>query len=290
MSNSTAAPAPCRNCAQPLAPAMKYCPACGQSTALHPPSAREFVHEFIGHYIALEGKLWKTLAKLAVPGALTREYLAGRRQRYIHPLRLYLTFSVLLFLGLSLTGASIGVGAPGESGFVVSDEGVDLKVRGAAGAAQAQGVVKADADDPPWVKDWIAKVSRFQDPQWRQSFRRTTLAYMPYALMLLVPLLALMLKLAYLKRPVLYGEHLVSAMHLQTALFILLLLPLLLPFAAVSQIANGLFVIYMVIALRRVYGGRWWASLLRGAFVAMGYFITAGLALAAVIGGVLFFS
>ena len=36
----------------------------------------------------------------ARPGALTREYLAGHRQRYTPPLRLYLVFSVLFFLNM----------------------------------------------------------------------------------------------------------------------------------------------------------------------------------------------
>ena len=78
----------CRNCGTP-APG-NFCPYCGQSTALHVLSILEFGHEIVSHYVALEGKLWRTLALLALqPGRLTREFLAGRRQRYVIPLRLY---------------------------------------------------------------------------------------------------------------------------------------------------------------------------------------------------------
>ena len=90
------APAACRNCG--AAAGGKFCPECGQETAPHPPSAWEFVHEFVGHYIALEGALWRTLAALARPGKLTNEYFAGRKRRYVLPLRLYLTASVVFFL------------------------------------------------------------------------------------------------------------------------------------------------------------------------------------------------
>ena len=56
--------------------------------------AGEFLHEFVGHYVALEGTLWRTLGLLLRhPGRLTREYLDGRRRRYVLPLRLYLTAS-----------------------------------------------------------------------------------------------------------------------------------------------------------------------------------------------------
>jgi Protein of unknown function (DUF3667) len=89
----------CRNCGSP-APG-KFCTQCGQDTAPHPPSAGEFIHEFIGHYIAFEGKLWKTLALLFFkPGQLTKEYLAGRKLRYVLPLRLYLTISLIFFVAL----------------------------------------------------------------------------------------------------------------------------------------------------------------------------------------------
>jgi predicted RNA-binding Zn-ribbon protein involved in translation (DUF1610 family) len=76
----------CPNCGAVVAG--HYCHECGQETVLHPPSAREFVHEFIGHYVALEGKLWKSLLLLLFrPGQLTLEYINGRRVRYIQPLK-----------------------------------------------------------------------------------------------------------------------------------------------------------------------------------------------------------
>src|ERR1700761_5250521 len=92
----------CRNCGH-QAP-LEFCPACGQETALHPPTLVEFLHEFVGHYVALEGTLWQTLKLLLTrPGRLTREYLGGRRRRYVLPLRLYLTCSFLFFLVVKLT-------------------------------------------------------------------------------------------------------------------------------------------------------------------------------------------
>lgn len=96
----------CRNCNAFLGdPPGKFCPACGQDTLNHPPTFWEFVHEFITHYVALEGKLWKTLALLFFnPAELTREYRAGRKLRYISPLRLYITASFLFFLVVKIAG------------------------------------------------------------------------------------------------------------------------------------------------------------------------------------------
>ncbi len=96
----------CRNCDANLPlPVVNFCPSCGQDTLNHPPTFWEFVHEFITHYVALEGKLWKTLWLLFLkPAELTREYRAGRKQRYISPLRLYITASFLFFLVVKIAG------------------------------------------------------------------------------------------------------------------------------------------------------------------------------------------
>jgi uncharacterized OB-fold protein len=75
----------CRNCAA-YAPD-QYCPRCGQETNEHLPSAREFVHEFVLHYFAAEGRLWRTLKALVLhPGRLTIEYLRGHKRQYVLPL------------------------------------------------------------------------------------------------------------------------------------------------------------------------------------------------------------
>ena len=85
----------CLNCNTVLVPGARFCSQCGQDTANHPPSLFEFVHEFVSHYIAVEGTLWKSLwGLMARPGFLTQEYLAGRKQRYVLPLRLLLTLGL----------------------------------------------------------------------------------------------------------------------------------------------------------------------------------------------------
>jgi len=97
----------CRNCGTTLTfPNPKYRAACGQETARHPPTVWEFIHEFITHYVALEGRLWHTLGLLFFRlGILTCRYLAGQKRRYVNPLRLYLTAGILFFIVVKLFGA-----------------------------------------------------------------------------------------------------------------------------------------------------------------------------------------
>lgn len=99
----------CRNCDARVAG--EYCANCGQETRIELPSFRAFMRDAAGRYVALDGRLWRTLyALIAWPGFLTHEYFAGRRRRYIRPARLFLVTSVLLFaiIGLVSTPRDFG--------------------------------------------------------------------------------------------------------------------------------------------------------------------------------------
>jgi hypothetical protein len=98
---STLDAAHCRDCGAPISG--NYCAHCGQETLIETPTIRQFLHELADQYVAVEGKLGRTLrVLLAQPGQLTIDYLEGRRQRYVRPLKLYLSVSVVFFglLGL----------------------------------------------------------------------------------------------------------------------------------------------------------------------------------------------
>jgi hypothetical protein len=85
----------CENCATPLQG--DYCHACGQS--VHNPT-RHFGHaveEVLESFWHLDGRAFRTLRDLMVPGRIARNYLAGQRVRYIAPLRLFVILSLLTF-------------------------------------------------------------------------------------------------------------------------------------------------------------------------------------------------
>lgn len=87
----------CRNCGAALGG--QYCAACGQRSRVRLISLWELIKEAIGNITDLDSRIWITLRPLLYrPGLLTREYLAGRRARYIPPFRLYLILSVVFFV------------------------------------------------------------------------------------------------------------------------------------------------------------------------------------------------
>ena len=98
-------PVICRNCGHHVHD--KYCPRCGQHFADHNHGLWQFVAEFCEEFVRLDSKFFRTIVPLCIrPGFLTKEWVAGKRVRYITPLKLYLTLSALCFLMISLQPAS----------------------------------------------------------------------------------------------------------------------------------------------------------------------------------------
>lgn len=89
----------CPNCGEELQG--EFCQACGQKRIhRHELGLKHFFVHAAHEITDLESNkvVGTFMALLFRPGRLTHEYLAGRKGRYITPVRLYLTFSALYFL------------------------------------------------------------------------------------------------------------------------------------------------------------------------------------------------
>jgi hypothetical protein len=91
---------PCTNCG---GAASAYCARCGErQPGHHDLSVGHFAHDVVHEFVHLDSKLFRTLRDIVVkPGFVTEEYFAGRKSRYIPPLRLFLTLFALQFLAFT---------------------------------------------------------------------------------------------------------------------------------------------------------------------------------------------
>lgn len=90
-----AAPHACANCGTALEG--EYCHHCGQYAHNPLTSFRHAVEDVFESFWHLDGRIFRTLRELFVPGRVARGYLAGHRVRYIPPLRLFVILSLLTF-------------------------------------------------------------------------------------------------------------------------------------------------------------------------------------------------
>jgi len=87
----------CLNCGTPLSG--QYCGHCGQRARSRLISVWELTREAFGDLLELDSRFWRTLIPLAIrPGQLTLDYLRGRRSRFMPPFRTYLVLSIVFFL------------------------------------------------------------------------------------------------------------------------------------------------------------------------------------------------
>ena len=286
-------PAICPNCDTPTSGG-NYCQHCGQETHLHAASFAEFAHEFIGHYVALEGRLWGTFTRLMFrPGLLTLEYMRGRRKRYVEPLRLYLSLSIIFFAVLKFTGVeSVKLGDPAVAAAQRQELAQDVK-KEAAGIRDSiivNGKTVNDDGDTEELTDTVRKkypgvmkqydhFSKLDGDAQRKALSDGFFKYGPYAMFALMPLFALYLKFLYLGSGKRYGEHLLFALHTSAFAFVL--------FIAINFTTNGLLkfveicwlIGYLPWAMRRVYGGSRWATFLRWSLLMFAHGISMAIAM-----------
>lgn len=212
-----------------------WCSRCGQRQGpLHVP-LRRLVADFLEDEFSLEGRLPRTLRQLVFrPGALTLEWMAGRRSRYIAPLRLYLLTSFVMF------GAVVLARIIAEKWGVqhVFDQGAASVSRIAQDAAEAQRA--------------------------RESA--------PLVLFAAVPLFARFLRDSFRTPGLLYVDYLITALHAHAFAFIVIALTFLLEpdlgaidpvFTAIQVVLLTLIPVHLAFTLKRVFRRGWAGTLLR---------------------------
>jgi hypothetical protein len=144
----------CLNCGAALVG--PHCHECGQRAHVHR-TISAFFHDLLHGVLHFEGKTWRTLPMLAwKPGQLTRDYIDGKRARYVSPIALFLFVVFLSFALFNLLGGlgeNEGVGAQGQSLAQVKSayesgraELAELRQDRADAANDAAKVAKIDAE------------------------------------------------------------------------------------------------------------------------------------------------
>jgi hypothetical protein len=187
-----------------------------------------------------DSRLWRTLAALMLkPGFLTREFIAGRRARYLPPLRLYLVLSVVFFLWASATQTSLRAltvtthdnGTPTAALTPLAGESTSVFSPALPGESREQRAERICGKlfdyDGPWrervVRAWRRSCPRMVEDNGR-SLQEAYVHNVPRAMFLFLPLLAAVMRLMYLRPRRYYVEHLLLFVHNHAFVFLVVLL------------------------------------------------------------------
>lgn len=220
------------------------------------------IGELLAETLSLDGRTIRTLRTLIHPGRLTELYVNGKRAPYLTPPRLYLLASLILFSSAftlePLDANTVDFYLGGK--LLTTQEPV-------GGRPDLTFMNRNSMFDRWMLTHYAENFARVQAMPAQEAINvvfRGLRNAMPIALIAFLPLLALALKLLYVRRHVLYVDHLVFAAHFQSALFFTFAAVWV--FARILQVALAwtlllqviafflMVTIYLSTALRRLYG------------------------------------
>ena len=227
-------------------------------------SFRHVVADVAESFLNWDSKFTKSLGLLLIrPGWLTNQFVAGRRTRYLHPLRLYLLVSIVFFLCLRFAPIQIrpqvatdmspkdraeveeAMKNPAIPALVREEVLKSLAERTKTPASEKAGLARSaeipspspapvvtddssreqldDKSSPSWLK---RKVKENIGPHGSnaQLLIKTLRDNFSTMMLFCIPLFALVLKVLYLRQRRFYIEHLVYALHIHSFFYIAILL------------------------------------------------------------------
>ena len=93
----------CLNCGHPLQLTDVYCSYCAQMNSTKKLSVGDFFEEFFSSIINYDSRFRTSIKTLLFkPGVMSREFINGKRMKYVNPFRFYLSISILFFILLGL--------------------------------------------------------------------------------------------------------------------------------------------------------------------------------------------
>lgn len=252
----------CQNCGSELNG--EYCSTCGQRDVEVKVPLNGLIKELGEELLSFDSRLFHSLRPfLWKPGALTVEYVSGKRTRYVSPFKLYFFMSFLYFFLAAI------METPPQKAVQTSPVNVDslltsvhtdsiatLKVN--KGMKLTFSKDDSGAVERKFGHRFAAGLNKAKtDPQ---LFFDKLHKHTPQIIFLLLPLFALLLKLIYIRSNIYYIQHIVFTFYFHSYVFFVLLLITLLDSIGWSVVANYTSLLIIAIPLSlyrgmaRVYG------------------------------------
>ena len=238
----------CANCGNELSG--RFCQVCGQREEPRVPTLLSIIREATNALFGLESKLWRSIAVLIFkPGQLTVAYLAGQRQRYTSPLRLYLLFSIAAFAyfafignqGINFNDVIVASGQDAETTVNTQEQSdnlqenrkaeIDANIDAEIDNFQLPESLNVDADTRILLDEFVAqgkdKLKKIKSDVKSGNIVEVISQFLrplPKALLLFLPFIALAFKFLFLGSGKYYIEHLIYLLHNHAFIFGLVIL------------------------------------------------------------------
>ena len=305
----------CLNCGHPLDVYDNYCPHCGQLNSDKKLSAKDMLIEFLGSIFSYDSKLLVSLrALLFSPAKMTKEYLSGKRVKYVNPFRIFISMAILYFIVSSITTDNpdfrfeqqANVEQEDSIGLINFDvpkkndsirqktiEKDSLQVADTELSLydildQNPNLTFDEAVSTYGFEDSLLEEFRFLLKKNAKKTKENSDAFIdyikskfPFFMFLFIPVVTLILKLLYIRREFTYTDHLVFNYYLSSTLFFLLMFSAIASYfiddLIVSVLFLFLFVFYVIKAFKHFYQQAYFKTIVKLTLFAILYSILFGI-------------
>ncbi|MGA9852513.1 MAG: DUF4286 family protein [Gammaproteobacteria bacterium] len=293
----------CQNCDSILTG--NFCAVCGQKNHTYAAPLWNDIQDFFGTHFGFDTKFFHSILPLLFrPGFLSREYSAGRRVRYINPLRLYF-FSSLLFFFIAWTFANpqfvrFNDSSPSvqsshtltqaeqqkiENSPYLSDKQKNLIINGSKNTPPGNTVSGAGKDNNIKM-DMFGMHFNMPITEFRAKITHALETSLPKLMFVFLPLVALLLKLFYIRSKRFYMEHLIFTLHNHAFVFVAMIFIVLAGILAkhaawavspahyFNVIIGWYMAIYIFLAMRFYYRQSFFKTLVKYLLIGFIYWVT----------------
>ena len=258
----------CPNCHNSFNKEFKYCPECGQANKNFKLDVKYFFSKFLSGMFNLDSKIFRTLKLLFLkPGMLSKEFIAGRRNSYIPPVRLYLIGSLIYFTISALLNDPVKLKSDNSSitqdGIVITlDELDSLKSTNNESDSTIQNVNKSDSLLIENIT--LGKAQKLGTKEGRKQFNENIKKYLPIGMFIFVPLTAFLFFILFRKNSY-YIEHLIFVIHLQTLFYLIFIIisviELVFSGTVIELITGIMFISILLSWIKKYYRANWWTTI-----------------------------
>ena len=236
----------------------------------------QVVTEFADDIFSIDSKVLQSLLTLLIkPGVLSASFLAGKRASVLPPVRLYLVISLLFFFVFQIPSPDVSKDNVYIGNILLGQE-KPIEGREKFSLVMFNMGKNANAFER-WIDSFITdkkEIMKSTNPQVTIDRMFNSLEdILPNLLILFLPLFAVVLKLLYFFKRVLYFDHLIFSLHFQTWLMGVILIIYALALQNTWWSALAVFIpIYLAKAQKVVYQQTYWLIIPKTIIIMIIYF------------------
>ena len=265
----------CKNCENEFTG--HFCNNCGQSAKDFDRPVSVLIVDAMANMVAFDTRVWKSLKSILFkPGEMALDYISGKRVRYMPPFRLYLFISFIFFLLLRLSVNSDSniklISVQDKEEGVKTEKSIDVVPESVASTD-----LKTNDLKPREVKtDKLKKSKNTKNTKKIEDIKANKelyisrfFTYLSWALILMMPLYAMLLWFLFRKYQRHYLGHFIFSLNQHAFLFFIFSIQIIITliFPAKETIYEAwlllAFPVYQIIGARKLYRAKWSSVVLK---------------------------